>query len=253
MTKKTNPTALVLVSKNTHGERAGYIELCIDDAMKSGCTPITPDPYEFVTGDLNRNEWIRKVIPIIDKVVLYVDMGFSQEFLDVISLARKNDIPVEYARITPESLMKLANDLEAILHQVSVVTGYPEEVLKSKTRKREIADARCVYYMRSMHVTKKSSREIGEQVNRDHATVLIAIKNNREVKQVKDLYQKCFSSEKAKITAAALATQSRAQTRSIQREQDSHQRAGSILSYQSVEKGIKGVPQKESAMCGLQG
>ena len=87
------------------------------------------------------------------------------------------------------------NFLMEILRDVSKKTGVSMELLQSKSRDREITDARFIYFRRAKERTKYSLKRIGMEVNRDHATVLHGIKEANETDQVIELYKKCYEKE----------------------------------------------------------
>lgn len=66
--------------------------------------------------------------------------------------------------------------LEVIMEAVEQVTGVMLSEIKSKTRIREIVWARQVFFWAVRLSTPMSYEEIGKRYNRDHATVLHAMK-----------------------------------------------------------------------------
>jgi len=58
-----------------------------------------------------------------------------------------------------------------------IVDNYFELNLKRNTRKRQYVEARAIFYKLCREFTKLSLEEIGEQVNRDHASVLHGIRS----------------------------------------------------------------------------
>ena len=82
--------------------------------------------------------------------------------------------------------------LSNILQDVCYRTGINLRLIKSKLRWREIVDARCVYYLRAKELTRSSLSSIGELVNRDHATVLHGIAEANKVKEIQELYKRCY-------------------------------------------------------------
>lgn len=58
-----------------------------------------------------------------------------------------------------------------------IVDNYFELNLKRNTRKRQYVEARAIFYKLCREFTKLSLEEIGEQVDRDHASVLHGIRS----------------------------------------------------------------------------
>jgi len=75
---------------------------------------------------------------------------------------------------------------EDVLNKVIDVTKYDIDALKSKWRKRELVEARQAYMIISKKITKSSLDDIGKLINRNHSTVLHAIKNQHipEIQQI---------------------------------------------------------------------
>ena len=63
-------------------------------------------------------------------------------------------------------------ELKRILKSVSEVMNIPESDIKGKVKTKEIVLARQLYCYTSLKKTHKSLMEIGELVNRNHATVI---------------------------------------------------------------------------------
>lgn len=83
--------------------------------------------------------------------------------------------------------------LERILYEVSKLTGIPVEYFRSKTRQRNICEARQIYFKRAREMTCKTLYEIGALVNRDHATVMNGIKIVNDVKELRERYELYFN------------------------------------------------------------
>jgi len=85
-------------------------------------------------------------------------------------------------------------NLESILENVSIFTGYDLEVLKGKSQKREIVEARQAYFILSKQILGCTLSSIGKTVSKNHCTVLWGLKNehlgsiNHIVKSVKSMY-----------------------------------------------------------------
>lgn len=72
------------------------------------------------------------------------------------------------------------HSLYDILTYVSYHSGVPIDVLKSRTRTRDIVILRQYYCAKANELTKNSLGKIGKLINRDHATVIYAIKVVRD-------------------------------------------------------------------------
>jgi chromosomal replication initiator protein len=92
--------------------------------------------------------------------------------------------------------IKRKSILEKILSDVSNKSGIPEELMKSKTRDREVTEARQIYFKRARDITKLSSTAIGRLVGRDHSTVLYGIKLVNDVKGIRERYYEYFPEKK---------------------------------------------------------
>jgi chromosomal replication initiator protein len=82
--------------------------------------------------------------------------------------------------------------LERILFEVSKLTWVPIEYLRSKTRQRNVCEARQIYFRRAREMTTNTLYEIGALVNRDHATVMNGIKIVNDVKELRERYKLYF-------------------------------------------------------------
>src|SRR6056297_2629193 len=96
------------------------------------------------------------------------------------STLNKKEITLDLAREMTEKLIKNTKKEISIDYIQKVVCNYfniPIEMVQSKTRKREIVQARQVAMFFSKGLTKASLATIGSQIGgKDHATVLHACK-----------------------------------------------------------------------------
>ena len=84
--------------------------------------------------------------------------------------------------------------LKSVFKEVISRMDIPENVFISKTRKREIVEARQIYFKRAKVLTSASLTEIGSMVvNGDHATVLHGINQVDTVPSLKRLYAELFN------------------------------------------------------------
>lgn len=70
-----------------------------------------------------------------------------------------------------------------LLSDVSNRTRIPIEQMKARTRKGEVVKARFYYFTLCRHTTTATLKQIGSQVNKDHATVLHGEKTTRNTIQ----------------------------------------------------------------------
>jgi chromosomal replication initiator protein len=70
----------------------------------------------------------------------------------------------------------IVGDLFVILSNVSQCCMITLEQLRSKTRKREIVEARQIYCKLAKKRTKYTLEQIGSAINKDHATVLHSVR-----------------------------------------------------------------------------
>ena len=89
------------------------------------------------------------------------------------------DINLELARSVVGNTVnvnKKQMSFELITETVSRFYNIDEELIYGKSRKREISDARQLVMFLTKKNTQMSSTNIGQKLNRDHATVLHACK-----------------------------------------------------------------------------
>ena len=75
---------------------------------------------------------------------------------------------------------------EKITNRITHQTGISKELLKSKSRQRELVNARVAF---SVHAkkTNKTHEQIGFYLNRNHCTITHYINNNSEIPEIKKL------------------------------------------------------------------
>ena len=128
----------------------------------------------------------RQAVTDIDKDSTYYRMiYYSDQYAIFHDNNSKHSIKIQ--NITIHHYIQVS--LEEILSIVSKVTEIPLMALKGKTRKREVVEARQAYFLLSMILTENSLSEIGNLVNRDHATVLHA-KQNEHLKSIQNIIEK---------------------------------------------------------------
>lgn len=192
MKEKKMRAALVIVPKlNCEIDQAGYLRDCMKIVQDEGFIPFCPNIFEKYT-DMTQIDYARNTMHLIDAVFVFRDFGIDETMQRIIEMY---DQELVSRRTTGVEVEKYKNTLDGILFQVSEKTGIPLSRLKNGDRKREVVDARFVYYRRAKEKTRHSLVEIGKLVHKDHATVLHGIREAKQTREVDKLYKKCFSDE----------------------------------------------------------
>ena len=91
------------------------------------------------------------------------------------------DLPVTYFSIATDVKKEqpLVTSI-AILEAIESILGMNAEQIQGKVRSREYAEARTVYCHLARTLLKWSLKEIGASINRDHTTVIHALKNYQD-------------------------------------------------------------------------
>jgi hypothetical protein len=201
--KSDKKTALLLIPEiQSITYRKMYLVMCIEKVTEEGYIPLTPALYESTA--VNQEEFINKILPFVDAVYLYVNFGIDKPMFNVIDRII-GKIELRYRRITESKIDQKHLNPSLVLLDVCNKTGLTPEALKGKTRKREVVDARHVYFRRCREVTKASLSEIGSVVYRDHSTVLHGINEARNNNVVKALYERFYGEKLIKSTSQSLA------------------------------------------------
>ncbi len=187
-----------------------YALECMKDSMLRGEAPFLSHLiYTQVLNDKipeERNLGIEiglKWGEVADLTAVYTDNGISEGMKIGVADAQKHDRPVEY-RVLPV-IDKNNNQahgvkLNSLLTQVSGHFGFHPELLKRGDRHRFIADARNVYCALAKDMYPEFSlNEIGKAVNRSHSTVMHAIRQVRNTKEVRDKYNEFCETKKIQL------------------------------------------------------
>jgi hypothetical protein len=199
-------TALILIAPiDRNINPSVYFSLCANRVKSNGYTCIHSTAWQDYQ-DIDLQKFSDKVIKCVDVLYLFVDFGVTQlmyDFVNEFYVRDENGFQfIKEIRIETISRSKYA-DPQSVLEEVSGITGIPIDVLKMKTRKREIVTARFFYFKRAKLFTKASLQEIGNLVGKDHATVMHGLYVVDNVHEVKAEYNKLFSiniSKPEKIT-----------------------------------------------------
>jgi chromosomal replication initiation ATPase DnaA len=79
--------------------------------------------------------------------------------------------------MTPETILSICSD----------VLNIPEAEIKGKSRKSKVVIARHIYCYIAYHKTETVSEKVGLVINRDHSTVIHALKKISGFLDVKDI------------------------------------------------------------------
>ena len=177
-------TAILLIPKVSETtDPQVYLSDCIRKVNAEGYILLHQDDWNKYRS-LDLRSIIDKVLPVIDTFYLFVDFGTDDLMIDVIEkYSQEKEIVID---ILPD-IKNYLKTIEGILYQVSSLSDIPVETLKLKTRKREIVDARFIYFKRARLLTRDSFASIGALVGKDHADVMHGIK---QVNTVPELIRK---------------------------------------------------------------
>ena len=240
-------TALLLIPEtNGSVNRQIYLSACIQHVINAGFTPLTPAVYELYI-DISVEDFIMNMItkPDMNTVFLFTDFGIDKMMLDTIDRCVAQKIELKYVRLQKPKMDSFFTSPFQILRDVSRRTGFTLEQLSSKTRQREIVDARFVYYRRCREVSKASLASIGLPIGKDHASVHHGIREAYNTQNVVKLYEQCYG--ETEIKKEILDTR--------EKERQGQANAGPVerpvLPYNSMDKREQVVPAEEPVMCAV--
>jgi len=176
--------------------RDRYLADCIRYTMTAGYFPLSKDIYANYT-NMDPDKFIKVILEFCSVVYLFIDFRIDDLMSRTAEKAVKKGILVTYVKISPNEPTIYTLSPHDILQEVSKKTGIPIERLKEKTRKREIVDARFIYFRRCRDVLGISYERIGLEVGgKDHATVMHGIKETENTKQVVEQYNQYYGTGK---------------------------------------------------------
>lgn len=181
---------LLIPATNGSIDRKMYLSDCIKNIMGDGYMPLLYDLYEKYT-TMSYVDFIRENLSLSNVVIIFEDFELGDNLAKIIeALDKEKHI---YTKKLPGSTRKYVTDLKKILEDVSDKTGIAIETLKSDWRKREVVDARFLYYRLAKENTKNNSlTRIGSLVNRDHATVTSGLKQAYSVRELIEQFDRYF-------------------------------------------------------------
>ena len=189
--------ALVLIPQDLGAvNRDKYLEGCIRNVLKAGYFPLSRDIYSSFA-NMESEQFVASVIGICKAVFLFIDFGMSPDMVSAAAEAVMGIVPVNYVKIIENGTSDFIISPEDILMDVSIRTNATIEELKNRTRRREVVDARFIYYRRVKEIFKDtlSLSQIGKPVNRDHATVIHGLKEATTTKEVMAKYESIYGKQ----------------------------------------------------------
>lgn len=239
--KLTMKTALLLIPEILQNiDRQEYLAGCIEKMDSEGYLSLSPGIYDLFF-KINSREYIEKTLPICDAVFFFVDFGIDALMFEVIDRLL-DKMPYEYRRLNHETVQKYHLTPTQILQRVSRETDISIEALKSKSRVREISDARKVYFRACREFTKASLANIGSLVNRDHATVMHGERVAREIPEIDKLYNKIYGKTRGKEEAVEQSAGGTDKREPVERP---------ILPFRSMDPREQAVPSAASIVRSL--
>ncbi len=189
--------ALVLISEPKPPiNKAKYLGCCFQHVIQAGHFPISKDVYEKFM-EMEDGKFLKEMMQICPAIYLFIDFGINSFMNKAIKAAVKNDIEVIYVRIDPkpdDCSWKLAD----VLQEVSNLEEIPLEVLKSETRRQDVADARFIAWRRIKEIfgDTVSYAKIGAETGgKDHATVMYGIKQAKQVRELTQKYEQYYGNK----------------------------------------------------------
>ena len=174
--------------------REKYLSGCVRHVIREGSFPLVQDLYNDYP-EIAPGKFVDTMLGVCSAVYLFIDFGMSPEMKEVMEWATRQNIPVSFVKIVQYEPEYLRLTPEDILYDVSKKTKICMDDLRSKSRKREIADARLIYFKRAREELGKkySYASIGAEVGgRNHATAMHgeieATNNNTVSERYRDLY-----------------------------------------------------------------
>jgi hypothetical protein len=237
--------ALLLIPAITDGiNRAEYLQICIDKMQGEDFVPISPNIYD-TDGGINQEAFINNVLPFVDVVYLFIDFGIDKQMFNVIDRCVSQKIEIKYKRNLRVQLEKTMKAPQQILFDVCKRTGFTLEELKGKCRKRELVDARFIYFRRAKEKTKASLSSIGKEVNKDHATVLHGINEASTCPELVKQYERYYGKTNSKAKAVEPAKEKPAAP------PDSEPVERPVLPYRSMDKREQNIPASASTVLAM--
>ena len=165
-----------------------YYNACISEVTNDDITLLTPKLPELARQMMNK-DYIIGLESIINIIYVFTDFGSNVFVNCVIShFKERPGIEIIYKSFPAEIMDKFISNLGSILRDVADKAKVPIEELKSKSRQRDLVEARQIYFYISKNKTSASLAKIGAEVNRDHATVIHGLRTFENVRDLKEKY-----------------------------------------------------------------
>ena len=94
---------------------------------------------------------------------------------------------------------KHREELEPILLEICEALKFQPEELKGISRRRDVVDARHIYYRRAREVTSLPYYAIANYIGKNHATALSGERQAYDVKEIDEKYRMIYDSRRSKI------------------------------------------------------
>lgn len=170
-----------------------FLPHCIRVVEEENCVPI-------LNNSTKKQLFIARIAPFVDVIYLFTNFGVDDYMMDIIE-NYSSQKELRYRKIPEE---RLAPALKEIFYDVANKCDVSTIEMSSKSRKREICDARFIYCYRARIITKESLEAIGKLINRSHADVLHGIRQVIEVPQLnkkyRQLYEETIIKKKTMVT-----------------------------------------------------
>jgi hypothetical protein len=184
--------AILLGNPNDNLDCNLLMQSCVNRVIAKGYTIVHPTTWEEYRS-INMDSFIDKVKLSIDCYYIFIDLGLTDLIIDLVKANHppknkelKIEIGYDDSYFTPQYFLR----------EVSAKTMISISVLQSKSRMREVVEARQIYFYRARKHTECSLSQIGKLVKRDHATVLHGVKVVDTAPEVKRKYERLFTGKK---------------------------------------------------------
>jgi chromosomal replication initiator protein len=142
-------------------------EVLIQKAAQNGVV-LSEEIINYISQTVTNS--IREIEGVMTTLVMYATVLNREITLELAESVVGNSVKVSHKQI----------NFESIAREVSTYYGLEPDAIFTKSRKREISDARQMIMYMAKKLTKMPLTTIGHQVARTHATVIHSIKNIEE-------------------------------------------------------------------------
>jgi hypothetical protein len=181
---------IILPSINKNIYPPGYMTLCASKIELKGYTLLHNSNWDSYKR-IDFTEFLKKINSKIDSYFLFVDFGVSALMVNLIHRFYRGGIFSKEINIEVASNYDTLS-LTGILKIVSEKTKIPIEGMVGRDRQREIVEARQYFCKYAREHTKHSLQQIGNIINKDHATFLHGIRTINNVRGLLKEYCNLF-------------------------------------------------------------